>query len=282
MSGVAEMAAPVLFKINQLRFTSFIICLPDFMIINTDINILGGLPDFNLITVFLNDSAKSLENSGGHRSYTAIKTDKAVRRFEKAITETLLKFSNEDVGHLMTDILKAESISNDSLYLLFLNASSNNDLFDHLNISVYFPALYSGRVGIRATEVDACIKELKTTEPALQKWSDSTIEITASKYLTLLKKFNLLEGGVHKTITHTYLSDKMFVSFIYWLHSIEQKSNILESPWLKYCFLEKQSFLERIMQKKYARYFNLDYNGERMKIEPIIKCQHIYHELTKS
>ena len=252
------------------------------MIINTDINILGGLPDFNLITVFLNDSAKSLENSGGHRSYTAIKTDKAVRRFEKAITETLLKFSNEDVGHLMTDILKAESISNDSLYLLFLNASSNNDLFDHLNTSVYFPALYRGRVGIRATEVDACIKELKTTEPALQKWSDSTIEITASKYLTLLKKFNLLEGGVHKTITHTYLSDKMFVFFIYWLHSVEQKSNILESPWLKYCFLENQPFLERIMQKKYARFFNLDYNGERMKIEPIIKYQHIYHELTKS
>ena len=91
-----------------------------------------------------------------------------------------------------------------------------------------------------------------------------------------------MEGSVNKTIAHTYLNDKMFVLFVYWLLTVAQKPNILESPWLKYCFLEKQSFIERVMQKKFSKYLNLNFNGEKMKIETIINYQNIYNELTKS
>ncbi|MDD3321434.1 MAG: DUF1819 family protein [Paludibacter sp.] len=252
------------------------------MIINTDLNILGGLSDWNLIKLFMNESINALNQDGGHRSYTAIKTDKSVQRFEKAITGTLLNFKNKEFEHIFRTMISSESISNDSLFLIFLNASNNNDLLSYLNENVYFPALYSGRVGIKTTEATACLVDLKQSEPDLQKWADSTIEITASKYLTLLKKFNLMEGSLNKTIAHTYLNDKMFVIFIYWLLTIEQKPNILESPWLKYCFLEKTSFLERIMQKKFSKFYNLNFNGEKMKIEPIISYQNIYDELTKS
>ena len=251
------------------------------MTINSDINVLGSLPDLNLITLFLNDSIESLNKNGGHRSYTAIKTDKSVQRFEKAITGTLINFKNKQLEHVFRSIVSVESISGDSLFLIFLNASNNNELLNYLNQSVFFPAMYSGRVGIKTTEVTACLNDLKQSEPDLQKWSDSTIETTASKYLTLLKKFNLMEGSLNKTITHTYLNDKMFVIFIYWLLTVEQKPNILESPWLKYCFLEKPSFIERVMQKKFSKYFNLNFNGEKMKIEPIINYQNIYNELTK-
>jgi hypothetical protein len=252
-----------------------------FMTINSDINVLGSLPDLNLISLFLNDSIESLNKNGGHRSYTAIKTDKSVQRFEKAITGTLLHFKNKELEHIFRSIVSTESISNDSLFLIFLNASSNNELLSYLNENVFFPALYSGRVAIKALEVAACLNDLKQTEKDLQKWSDSTIEITASKYLTLLKKFHLMDGSLNKTITHTYLNDKMFVIFIYWLLTVEQKPNILESPWLKYCFLERQSFIERVMQKKFSKYYNLNFNGDKMKIEPIISYQNIYDELTK-
>ena len=251
------------------------------MTINTDLNILGGLPDWNLIKLFMIESINALNQAGGHRSYTAIKTDKSVQRFEKAITGTLINFKNKELEHIFRSIVSAESISGDSLFLIFLNASNNNELLNYLNESVFFPALYSGRVAIKTTEVAACLNDLKQSESDLQKWADSTIEITASKYLTLLKKFNFMEGSVNKTIAHTYLNDKMFVVFVYWLLSVEQKPNILESPWLKYCFLEKQSFIERVMQKKFSKYYNLNFNGEKMKIEPIINYQNIYNELTK-
>ena len=35
------------------------------------------------------------------------------------------------------------------------------------------------------------------------------------------------------------------------------------------------------MQKKFSKYYNLNFNGEKMKIEPIINYQNIYNELTK-
>lgn len=252
------------------------------MIINSDINILGGLPDWNLIKLFMNDSLNTLNQEGGHRSYTAIKTDKSVQRFEKAITGTILNFKSHAFEVVFRNMIASESISNDSLFLIFWNASNNNELLNYLNESVFFPALYSGRVGLKPTEVVACLKEFKNTEEELNKWSDSTIKLSASKYLTLLKKFNLMEGSLNKSINHLYLNDKMFVVFIYWLLSVEEKPNILDSHWLKYCFSEKEFFLDRVLQKKFSKYFNLNYSGDKLKIEPVVAYENLYHEITES
>jgi len=249
------------------------------VIINSDLNILGGLPDWNLINVFLKQSLVSLRESGGIQSYTAIKTDKSVKRFQKAISSTLIKFCNDEVEVLIRDILASEDITNDSLLLLFWNASFNNELLNYLNSEIYFPDFYSGRISIKQNEVVACIKDLKEREIVLKKWSDSTLQITASKYLTLLKKFHLMEGSLNKTIVHPYLNDKMFILFVYWLDSIELRSNLLESVWLKYSFFERPVFIERLMQKKFARYFQLNYTGDKLKIETTIPYKEIYHAI---
>ena len=60
------------------------------MKINSDINVLGSLPDWNLIQVFLSEDMISIKEKGGIHTYTAIKTDKSVKRFEKAIKSTLI------------------------------------------------------------------------------------------------------------------------------------------------------------------------------------------------
>src|SRR4051812_37550805 len=141
------------------------------MQINTDINILGGLPDFNLIKIFLYENIDSLNKKGsGHQTFTKIKTDKSVKRFEKAITATLVSFKSKDVEHLLKSTITAEGISNDCLLIFFWNASINNDLLDYLNTNVYFPAYYSGRLILRKEEVTACIKELKESESIIQNW----------------------------------------------------------------------------------------------------------------
>lgn len=252
------------------------------MVVNSDVNILGGLPDFNLIKVFFEDTPVSVDSSGGHRAYTYIRTDKSVKRFEKAITGTILHYKNNEVESIITTCLRSEGITADCLHLLFLNSSQNNDLLNYLNKSVFFPALYSGRISINTDEVEACLKDLKETEPSIQSWSDSTIRTTASKYLTLLKKFNLLEGSVKKSIKHTFLNDKVYVLFIYWLVAIEESSDLLSSNWMQYFFLEPDLFRERAVQKKYSKYYHLNYNGVQLRIEPIISYKNIYYELTKS
>ena len=249
------------------------------MNINSDLNVLGGLSDFSLINALLQKNTKSIDSNETRQSYTNIKTTKSFKRYEKAINNTLLKFSNPNIEVLVRKVLGKEGISSDSLLMLFWNASLNNELLAYLNQKVYFPALYSGRVTIKKEEVLACLKELKETEVSLKKWSDSTIDTTATKYLTFLSKFNLMEGSAKKTIANHKISDKAIVLFAYWLLTVETKSNLLESRWLEYCFMEKGLLIQRIMQKKFMKYYNLSYSGDKLKIETTFSYEEIYDEL---
>lgn len=252
------------------------------MIINSDINVLGSLPDWNLIKVFLSEDMYSINESGGIHTYTAIKTDKSVKRFEKAIKATFIASKNTSLGIIIRQAIKSNVTNPETLILLFWNASANNELLFHLNEKVFFPAFYSGRVSIKNDEVVACIKDLKQYEKDLQKWSEITITTTASKYLTLLKKFGLMEGSVNKNILHPHLSDELFVLFTYWIVAKSDKPNIINSSWLSYCFSEKQTFIDRLLQKKFSKYFNVVYTGDKLSIEPIISYETIYEQLTKS
>lgn len=249
------------------------------MNINSDINILGGLPDFNLITHFLFETGSDSASQAGHHTYTSIKTDKSVKRFERAINGTFLKFNSRESEYLVKSILASESVSHDSLLMLFWNASWNNDLLHYLNTQVYFPAFYSGRLIIKKEEVGACINELKEIEEIVREWTIMTIETVAGKYLTLLKKLNLMEGSLNKKILHPYLSDKMFILFIYWLKAIETKSNLLESAWLKYCFCEQSVFIDRVLQKKFTEFYQLAYTGDQLKIETSLPYEKIYYAI---
>ena len=249
------------------------------MQINSDINILGGLSDLRIIEELLRVKDSKEEIDGPQNVITSMKTIKAFKRYEKAINNTLLRFSDPKVEVLILKIIKMEKITTDSLFLLFWNASLNNELLNYLNQNVYFTALYSGRSTIKKDEVIACLKDLKTTEAQLQKWSDSTIEITASKYLTLLCKFNLLEGRVNKKILHHNISDKVLILFLYWLVAVNEKPNILESPWISYCFIEREILIQIILQKKFMKFFNVNYSGDKLKIETLLSYEGVYDEL---
>jgi hypothetical protein len=251
------------------------------MIINSDINVLGSLPDWNLINIFLIENIGKLQAKGGLQSFTTLKTDKSVKRFEKAISATLITFQNKNVEDIFREAIISEKITKDTLLMLYWNASENNSLLNYLNERVFFPAFYSGRVTIKNDEVVACLNELKETEDDLKKWADSTIEVTASKFLTLLKKFGLMEGSQNKTINHPHLSDKAFLLFIYWLLALEPNNDILKSSRLNYAFSEKQILIERLLQKKYSKYLNVTFTGDKLRIETLIPYKEIYHVTAK-
>jgi hypothetical protein len=252
------------------------------MNINSDINVLGSLPDWNLIYIFLSEDMATMKVNGGIHSYTAIKTDKSVKRFEKAIKSTLISCKISKLELIIRQLIKINVSSAETRLLLFWNASANNELFNYLNEKVFFPAFYSGRVSIKNDEVVACIKDLKLTEDDLKKWSELTVSVTASKYLTLLKKFGLMEGSRNKNIVHPHLSDRLFVLFVYWISEISDKPNLVYSHWLPYCFSEKQAFLDRLFQKKFSKYYNVVYTGDNLTIEPILPYESINEYLIES
>jgi len=247
------------------------------MNINTDINILGGLPDWGLIKYYYE---KKYDLISG-KEETSIKTKKSIRRFKRAIEETFISFKNEKIKILFDSLIRNEGISKDFLYFLFWNASINNDLLHAINMNVYFEAFYSGRVALKNEEVSSYLNELKISEPQLQKWTLNTINTTASKYLTLLKKIGLLEGKQIKSILHPFLNDKMFIIFIYWLTAFEESSNLLKSEWLKYGFMETELLLERLKKKSFSKYFYVYYTGDKLKIETIIEYEQVYEIISR-
>lgn len=110
------------------------------MDINSDINILGSLPDWTLIKAFLSEDMDSIKDKGGIHKYTAIKTDKSVKRFEKAIKTTLIQNNKPGLETIIRQAVQVNTINADTLLLLFWNASANNELLFHLNDKVFFPA----------------------------------------------------------------------------------------------------------------------------------------------
>lgn len=252
------------------------------MNINSDVNILGSLSDWNLISWVASKNEDFTINKADKHQFTTIKTTKSLTTNLKVIKDNFLILKESNCQNLILSILRADGISKDSLIALFWSASANNELLFHLNEKVYFPAFYSGRVSIKNDEVIACLKELRQTEEQLKKWSDSTIATTASKYLTLLKKFGLMEGTQNKNIVHPYLSDSLFILFVYWIAAITQKPNLLGNEWLNYCFSEKQAFLDRLLQKKFTKFFNVIYTGDKLHLEPVISYDTIYEHSTKS
>lgn len=245
------------------------------MNINTDINIIGGMPDYNLIRIYIAGEAKGKTSSEMQLQYTSIKTEKAFKRFQKAIDKSMNCFKTDELKNMIQSLCNKHELDETVLLMLFWNMSLNNDLFAYLNEKVYFPILYSGRTMVIADEVSACLKELKQSEIELQKWSDLTIDITASKYLTFLKKLGLLEGSIKKKIIHKNLTEKQFVLFLYWLMQAESTTNVGDSQWMKYGFMEKEYFFERCLQHKYAQYINVNYNGDILRIEPILSYEEV-------
>ena len=248
------------------------------MDINTDINILGGIPDFNLIRIFIAGETEEKVSEDIQHEYTSIKTEKAFKRFQRAINKSMNSFKNEALRE-MFQVYCNEECYNETMQLLFFwNMSLNNQMFSYLNDNVYFPILYSGRSSINTDEVLACLKELRQAEPDLQKWSDSTLGLTASKYLTILKKLSLLDGGVKKSIVYKNMTDSQFILFMYWLMQAENTTNLSDSQWMKYGFMEKNVFISRCCQNKYSKYFNVNFNGDLLRAEPLIPYKEISHE----
>jgi hypothetical protein len=219
---------------------------------------------------------------GGIHLYTSIKTGKSVKRFEKAIKTAFLNSKNPKLSCLIRPAIEHNVTSAETKLLLLLNASANNELLFQLNEKVFFPAFYSGRISIKNDEVLAYIKDLKKSENQLQNWSELTLKTISSKYLTLMKKFGLMKGSVNKSIVHPYLSDESFILFVYWMVAVSDKPNLVENPWLQYFFSEKQIFLDRLLQKKFSKYFNVIYTGDNLSIEPIIPYENIYEHIHKS
>jgi hypothetical protein len=247
---------------------------------NTDINIIGSIPHYHLIykalPLLLNDP-KELETILVTNNEFDFRTEKSRKRFLSALNSAFVsknKTTDELASSLMLHFKNDENAQAVLLYWLF---SMNNKLFFELNRDLFLKYYFQGRAELPKEAVIAYIKDLISREDELKgKWSEITIETIASKYLTILKKLNLVEGNQKKKFTLIRVSDELLTVFIHLINLLEnRKGNFLEDDFLGFTFVSKENILERLKRIGKKDWIKLNYNGVTLQVEPVFNNNNI-------
>ncbi|NGX85339.1 BrxA family protein [Aequorivita sp. KMM 9714] len=248
---------------------------------NTDINIVGSIPDYHLIIKALpllyNNEDDELNKILITDNEFNLRTEKSRKRFLSVLSSAFVNENqklNDFAGKLLIDDRIDDRSKEIVLFWLF---SINNKLFNELNNKVFLKNYYQGRAELPSSDVQAYLKDLISRTPELKgKWSEVTIKTIASKYLTVLKKLNLLEGSRKKTFCFVRVSDELIVCLIH-LYSLldQQEFNFLQHNFANWMFISKESILERVKKIAKKEWVYINYNGTDLRVESAFKSKNI-------
>jgi hypothetical protein len=239
---------------------------------NTDINIIGSIPDYTIVYKAINlhsQTQDALEDSIIKNNDFDFRTQKSRKRFVAALYSAFINFKNPHHKELIENIFSSELSLSTKQLTLFWQFSLVNPLFYEINKDVFVKNYFSGRVSFAKEDIVAYIKELISKKPQLkEKWSELTIQTIASKYLTILKKLDLLEGTVKKTFKHIQISNESLLVFIELALAVEPDlGDFFKSKYLPLIFMSKESFLQRAKELAMKDSIELSYNGTALKLE---------------
>lgn len=252
---------------------------------NTDINSFGGIQDYHMIheaiRSFLNDEQDFKERIVEKNEF-AIRTEQGRGRFYRGVRSSAMTFVNENHKNLYHSFFHQLDDSLPYNFLIFWLLAQNNLLFRTISEEVFLKFYFNGKVSITGDDVFAFLKHLQEEDETFGElnWTKKTMEPIASKYLTILKKLDLLEGTQKKLIKHIQVSDTTLAIFIYILKACyPETSNILTSKFLPFSFLTQERFVEKVKKIAQKGWFEMTYTGTNLNIEPIIKYNQLSHAL---
>lgn len=239
---------------------------------NTDINIIGSIPDYELILraiELFSKNSDELEILVINDNYFDFRSEKSRKRFLSGIYSAFLSFENEKHREILIEIFQTDPSMKAKQLILFWQFLVTNELFFEITKNVFIKAYFSGRVSLPKDDIVAFIKDLISKNDELKNaWSQATIETIASKYLTILKKLELLEGSSKKSFKNIQISNEELLIFIYLVKTIEPElSNFLNSKYIDFIFTSKDSLLNRIKQLAKKDLFEMSFSGDQLKIE---------------
>jgi hypothetical protein len=202
-----------------------------------------------------------------------IRTAEGRGRFYRGIKSSILKFSNEDHKDLYFSFFYTLDDNYPYNYLIFLLLAQNNLLFRKLSQEVYLKFYFNGKISITGEDIFAYLQYLQEADKVFGElnWTRKTMEPIASKYLTILRKLDLLEGRQKKMIKHIQVTDAELAIFVYVLKACyPETSNILTSDFLPFSFLTTERFIERVKMIAQNGWFEMSYSGTILNLEPIL------------
>lgn len=143
-----------------------------------------------------------------------------------------------------------------------------------ITIEFLYSEFQRGTLSIQAEDIVTFINSIKDDYADLRDRSDSTINEAATKYLTSLRNFGLLEGTQRKEFAVTYIPDETIAYVVYRLFDEEatSASEVIEHDDWK-LFLMDESEVQRRIRDISPQYINYEKRGSterlRMKYDTI-------------
>ena len=253
---------------------------------NSDINSIGGIPNYEILHLAFKMAAggdlASFKKVLIENNEFNLRTEAVRGRFFRGIRSNLLQFKNEEHRALVKGLFEQEGFEQTKNFVFIWQMALNNDLFFALTKELYLRLYFSGRATIPTSEVEAYIGYLQENNPVLKKWSPKTIAPLSTKYLTFFKKIDFLKGSKKKEFKHIQVESSTFIFFVYMMKAVfPDTPNIFETDLFDFLFISKQAFSERSKKVKYLDYYNYNYNGVELKLEPKYKPKELINVLFK-
>ena len=231
---------------------------------DSGVNIMGSVPNYNMMLDYISDTYGITEGSSGAFEF---RTEKSLQRFVSAIESSILRFKNVEHKKMFFEAIAKKDFSvQERLMVLFWQLTYSNLLFSRITAEVFMKAVYAGRVTITAEEVTSFLRYIKESEPGELDWSEDTIKISGSKYLTIMKKLGLADGAIKKTIIHPVITTGLFVYFIRFVQTITD-DRTLHNPYMIFSFSEEQTIISRLKKIDNIQYWDIAQIGNEITID---------------
>lgn len=252
---------------------------------NTTINIIAGIPDFNLIFDIIQKYANGIQEEKNERdnNHYGIRTNRAKKRFIQAINNVFINFRTENHKLIFYQLFSKPNLYHLKKIALFFQCAINNQLFYDLTTHVFLKLYNEGRIRIGRSDFISYLYEQKEKNNEIKNWSDSTIELIASKYLTFLKKNDFLKGRAIKEFTHIYFDDATIIYIVYFISSLENhSSDFLNNPYAPLLMMSNNKMIERLKKISLKNFFTITTLGYNLKIELKYKYEEIVDVITQN
>lgn len=238
--------------------------------LQSNINILGGYKDFDSIPQIIASGKLDL----------AQRTEESSGRYERAIKKTFLIFDNEVHKELFVSAMSSKDLSLVVKHrILALQFFAIDTLFQILFKECFLKIVESGRVIITKHDVIAFLKDKIATNRLDIEWSEETVNTVSRKFLTILKKLGYLSGSSKKRIEDVYNGPDYLTFFHYWLFSIGETSNVLNSTYFPLLMLSKEKYLFLMKQDEIRDRLDWQYTGNKFTVEPKLSINEYVNEL---
>lgn len=239
---------------------------------NTAIKDIAGLKDYSLIFNIINSHFSAPESTNlkiTDGNEFGIRASKTRTKVSWAINKSILQFISEEHRDLVSNVFLENVSLQDKKFAFLWHFCLNNRLFREITIQLFTKIYFSGRAQISKDDIMAFLKEMMLKqEGEYPDWSEDTLYRVATKYLSLMTKFDFVSSGRVKSFNHIRPTPEALVLFLYFsnLFSPEVK-NVFENKLLPASFIATEDLQDRLKKLSMKGLFDMSFNGVALNIE---------------